>query len=278
MENDNILNKLKYNINTFKALYINLSENPVFFTHNSQSNIRNLLAEIDKKLLLQDLKTIIIIINISFSNLIPYFTENNYKFHHTENNNLFLIKYIHEAPTKYPNYASHQVGVGAFIINESNKVLFVKEKIVQVNILKGKWKLPTGRIEKGETISNATEREVFEETRLKVKFEGITFFRETYPALFDCTDLFFVCVCSCNDSDTRKINLDIDDELMETKWFTKEEIIKEIKSFSDQNMLKYMLNIWPDKMGIYIMKGEEYKFLNRFKMLAYKPIIDNTKF
>ena len=286
MENSK-LNQLTHNINNFKALYINTSENEDYFKNITQNlkSLYELLSEIDDKLKAGELKTIIFIINIKYTHLLQYFTNTittknssknyDYKFHHTEDDNLFLIKYNYNNPNKFPNYGKHQLGIGAFIINEDNKVLLVKEKIVTVNKLKGRWKIPTGRTERGESIGIACVREVYEETQLKVKFEGIVSFRETYPSLFDCTDIFFVCICSCNNSKDQIINLSIDDELEEYRWFTKQEIVDEVKNFADQNMIKFIINIFPDNIEKYLMKGQEYKFLNRFRMIAYRP---NAKF
>jgi len=149
----------------------------------------------------------------------------------------------------------------------------VKEKKALNNKLKGKWKIPTGRMEKAETIKIAVEREVYEETRLKIQFEGVIYFRETYPALFDCSDIFFVCFCRCNDSKNQVIDLEIDDELSESKWFTKQEALDEMKNIADQRLIKFLLKIFPENLEKYTMEVEEFKFLDKFNMISHKPKI-----
>ncbi len=63
------------------------------------------------------------------------------------------------------------VAGGGFVVNEKGKVLFIKRN--------GKWDLPKGKVDKGETIESAAMREVEEETGVKnLKMER--FLRTTY--------------------------------------------------------------------------------------------------
>ena len=57
-------------------------------------------------------------------------------------------------------HSIHKVGIGG-ICSHNNQVLFVKHKY---GISKGKWILPGGYVEIGESLSKAVEREIFEET------------------------------------------------------------------------------------------------------------------
>lgn len=54
------------------------------------------------------------------------------------------------------------IQVYGIIFNEENKVLLVK--------IKGDWRIPGGHIEDNETYEQALEREIFEETNVKIKF------------------------------------------------------------------------------------------------------------
>jgi 8-oxo-dGTP diphosphatase len=63
----------------------------------------------------------------------------------------------------YPD--SPGVGVGAFIFHD-NRILMIKRG---KSPSKGMWSIPGGRLELGETLQEAAEREVFEETGLVVK-------------------------------------------------------------------------------------------------------------
>ncbi|RIV67503.1 NUDIX hydrolase [Flagellimonas aequoris] len=63
------------------------------------------------------------------------------------------------------------VAGGGFVVNEKGKVLFIKRN--------GKWDLPKGKVDKGETIESAAIREVEEETGVTgLKIER--FLRTTY--------------------------------------------------------------------------------------------------
>jgi 8-oxo-dGTP diphosphatase len=52
------------------------------------------------------------------------------------------------------------------VIIEDEKVLLIKRKF---NPFKGKWALPGGFVDEGETVEEAVERETMEETGVKVK-------------------------------------------------------------------------------------------------------------
>lgn len=56
-----------------------------------------------------------------------------------------LTYWIPEGPCMLPANASHQVGVGGFVINDKNEVLVVQEKYCAPPFV-GFWKIPTGFI------------------------------------------------------------------------------------------------------------------------------------
>jgi mutator protein MutT len=58
------------------------------------------------------------------------------------------------------------VGVGAVILDDEGRLLCVKRGRAPAM---GRWSLPGGRIEAGETAAEAVAREVFEETGLQVQ-------------------------------------------------------------------------------------------------------------
>ena len=77
----------------------------------------------------------------------------------------------------YSDYVSrhslHKVGVGVICIRDG-EVLLVKHTY---GVSKGKWTLPGGYVELRETISNAIEREVFEETGIQTRAANILVLR-----------------------------------------------------------------------------------------------------
>lgn len=52
----------------------------------------------------------------------------------------------------------------------------------------------------GETIKEAVEREVLEETGVKTHFQGIIGLRETLDARYSASDLYIVCLMTCPDA------------------------------------------------------------------------------
>ena len=65
-----------------------------------------------------------------------------------------------------PKYPTHpHVGVGAVVFND-NRVLLVRRGRPPG---KGLWAIPGGRVQLGETLKEAAEREVFEETAIVIR-------------------------------------------------------------------------------------------------------------
>lgn len=84
--------------------------------------------------------------------------------------------------------------VGGLIVNASNELLLVRRAR---DPGKGQWGLPGGFVDRGETIEQALEREVYEETQLRLVSEELFL---TYPnhynyhgVLSQVIDLFYIC-------------------------------------------------------------------------------------
>lgn len=113
-----------------------------------------------------------------------------FQFHHAVGEkavlNLWLKK---DTESKVPEFATHNVGVGAVVVNSRDEILCVRE--IRKNYMP--WKTPTGLSELGEQIDEAAVREVLEETGIRTKFHSILSFRQTHGLAHDRSDLFFVC-------------------------------------------------------------------------------------
>ena len=112
--------------------------------------------------------------------LIPVAIEYGFDFHHAEAGYAMLTRWLPtDCASPLPPNASHQVGVGAVVINPDGQVLLVQEA-VGPTAGKGIWKIPTGLLEAGEDIPCAVERECLEETGVVATFERVVGFRHAH--------------------------------------------------------------------------------------------------
>lgn len=113
-----------------------------------------------------------------------------FAYHHAEGNMAKLNKWLREdTESKVPEYATHHVGVGAVVINSREEILCVRE--LRKNYMP--WKVPGGLSELGETIADAAEREVMEETGIPTSFHSVIGFRHTHGLANGRSDVYFVC-------------------------------------------------------------------------------------
>ncbi|KAH7657601.1 Nudix hydrolase 6-like protein [Dioscorea alata] len=133
--------------------------------------------------------------------------------------------------------ATHQVGIGAFIINENKEVLVVKEKKCPLRCL-GVWKLPTGLINKSEEIFSGAIREVKEETGIDTSFLEVVAFRHAHNVTFEKSDLFFVCMLK-----PLSFEIAIDEQEIEAaKWMPLDQLIDQ-PFHREDSMTKNMIDI-----------------------------------
>ena len=106
--------------------------------------------------------------------------------------------------------------VAGGIVKKDNKYLLVQET---KEICKGKWNIPAGRVEDGESVIEAAKREVFEETGCKVNITGVI---EIKQREFNGIDVFVFLF----DTELIDENITVDGkEISSVKWFTYEEIL-----------------------------------------------------
>jgi ADP-ribose pyrophosphatase YjhB (NUDIX family) len=111
--------------------------------------------------------------------------------HHASGDKVHLSLWLKDdVENKIPEYATHQVGVGAIVINSRNEILCVRE--MRKNFRK--WKIPGGLAELGEHLEDAAIREVKEETGIKCRFKSVLGFRHTHGMQFGRSDMYFVCM------------------------------------------------------------------------------------
>uniref|UniRef100_A0A383VIN3 Nudix hydrolase domain-containing protein n=1 Tax=Tetradesmus obliquus TaxID=3088 RepID=A0A383VIN3_TETOB len=105
---------------------------------------------------------------ITLAQLIPVAVEPQagFVFHHAEKDYVMMTKWLPETESTLPPNASHQVGVGAIVVNSKQEMLVVQEANGPLRG-QGFWKMPTGLVHEGEDLIEAVEREVLEETGVR---------------------------------------------------------------------------------------------------------------
>lgn len=111
--------------------------------------------------------------------------------HHADDFGMTANLYLwlnNDVECKIPTFATHQVGVGAIVVNSRDEILVVRE--LRKNYLP--WKIPGGLAELGEHLDEAATRETMEETGVPTKFSSVLSVRHTHGMQFGRSDLYFV--------------------------------------------------------------------------------------
>ena len=141
----------------------------------------------------------------------PAVKTGKFAYHHAEKTHVVMTNWLSEHEENHlPPNASHQVGIGAFVVNARGKVLLVQEKRGPAASASRRdfWKLPTGLVEQGEDVPAAAIREVFEETGVKCEFHSILGIRHGHQAPFGKSDMFFLCALKIADGlETHEIRI-----------------------------------------------------------------------
>ncbi|MDX1808406.1 MAG: NUDIX domain-containing protein [Sulfurospirillaceae bacterium] len=173
-----------------------------------EKEILNIIENITSKKLLW------IKLSIERSDLVPVLTKHGFVFHHCNECDITLVKKLIENPI-IPTAVNHTLGVGVVVFHGKN-ILLIKDRIWQT------YKLPGGFIDDGENISQAVEREVYEETGVQVKFDTIISLGHFLPAQFGESNLY---VISLAKPLSTQIDIKDDHEILEARWMDVEEYL-----------------------------------------------------
>ena len=109
------------------------------------------------------------------------------------------------------------------IIEKDNKILMVKEAKKKCY---GKWNVPAGHLENGETIFEGAIREIFEETGCKVRLKNVL------PIMSkDIEDTTLIIITFTTELLEENISFN-KEEILDVKWILKEEL----KNMTSENL------------------------------------------
>jgi 8-oxo-dGTP pyrophosphatase MutT (NUDIX family) len=142
--------------------------------------------------------------------------KHGFSFHHAEGNSALLYCWLVEGmDCPIPPFATHKVGVGAFVFDQqSREVLVIKER----NATSG-WKLPGGLADLGEELEETAQRETMEETGVGTKFQHILGFRHQHNTVWGRSDLYVVVQMTPT---SHEIQID-ENEILECRWMPLDE-------------------------------------------------------
>ncbi|KAK2993931.1 hypothetical protein RJ640_012909 [Escallonia rubra] len=192
------------------------------------------------------------------SELVPVAVKEGFQYHHAERGYVMMTYWIPGGPCMLPANASHQVGVGGFVINDNNEVLVVQEKY-SAPALAGLWKLPTGFIHESEEIFTGAVREVKEETGVDTEFVEIIAFRHAHNVAFEKSDLFFICMLKPLSTQIMADDL----EIQAAKWMPLVEFVEQPLIHGDC-MFKMIIDICIARMGKRYCGLSVHKVVSKF--------------
>lgn len=209
------------------------------------------------------------------SDLVPIAVKEGFQYHHAEPGYVMLTYWIPEGPCMLPANASHQVGVGGFVINDNNEVLVVQEKHCSPATL-GLWKIPTGFILEAEEIYTGAVREVKEETGIDTEFIEVIAFRHAHNAAFEKSDLFFICMLRPLSS---RIIVD-EHEIQAAQWMPLIEFVEQ-PLIQEDSMFKKIIDICIARLGKRYCGLSTHQIISKFdgkESSLYYNVIDNEDF
>lgn len=145
------------------------------------------------------------------------------------------------------------------IIEKDNKILMVKEAKKKCY---GKWNVPAGRLENGETIFEGAIREIFEETGCKVRLNKVL------PIISkDIEDTTLIIITFTTELLEEKISFN-KEEILDVKWISKDELMNMAdKELRDGKRIKTTLQMLEENKTYPLDAINILEYINSWKGL-----------
>ena len=174
--------------------------------------------------------------------------ELGFEFHNCEAQRTTLTYQV-KVDAYIPVPPTHTMGVGAIVINDKNEILLVRDRISSNHSI---YKLPGGMVEHANKLSDAVEREVYEETGIKSKLIKLVSVLNSHPYRFNKSNMYIVFQLEALSSE---INIIDTHEIELALWLPLEDFFahKEMSKFQ-KDLVRQALNT----EGISLMPNELY--------------------
>ena len=248
-----------FKVNKHRVCNISIKEQDDGLSSNFPMKFKATLAALAST----EAKAIVLRVAEEYSDFVPLAIKEGMSFLSVSNSDLLLMMKLKECSMPPP--ATHAIGGGALTLSpDLKKILVVKEKN---GPLKHLWKIPTGRLDPGESIQAGILRELSEELDLRVKFVGLLAVRDVFPMIYDLNELFFTAVVIAESEEFKRCPI----ELADAKWM----------NLDDYKELNYSHNTFKVSLAYFekfsnVQNQEELKRTVAMTSEPIKMIVDSN--
>ena len=129
----------------------------------------------------QDFKVAWLEVPIDKTGLVPVAVDAGFTFHHSGDDYLMMAHRLVDGAF-IPAYASHYIGAGGVVVNDSDDILVVRERRSRPSG-SGSFKLPGGHLQQGEHLQEGVVREVLEDGAKRARAIATETIQEVYQKM-----------------------------------------------------------------------------------------------